>query len=66
MGGGGDLGTRLRAAAARFEDHFGGSAHRGRRRRHSRRVDPVVVDALAGAVGEALTNAGKHGGARRA
>ena len=58
-----DLGAALRAAAARFEDAFGG------------RVDVLVPDdlavpqpsvaALAGAVGEALTNAGKHGGARR-
>ena len=51
-------------AAGRYEDAFGG------------RVDVVVapdlpalsaehVDALAGAVGEALVNAGKHGHARR-
>jgi signal transduction histidine kinase len=58
------LGIALRAAAGRFEDAFGGRAQ-------------VVLDddlpslqeddvrALAGAVGEALTNAGKHGGARR-
>ena len=62
--GGGDLGTALRAAAARFERAFGG------------RVDVIVADdvprlraelvaAVAGAVGEALTNAGKHGGATR-
>ena len=54
----------LRACAARFEESFGG------------RVDVLVpedlpavrpeqVEALAGAVGEALTNSGKHGGARR-
>jgi signal transduction histidine kinase len=59
-----DLGARLRNAAGRFEDVFGG------------RVDVVVapdlpalsaeyVDALAGAVGEALANAGKHGHAQR-
>jgi signal transduction histidine kinase len=59
-----DVGPRLRRAAARFEDNFGG------------RVDVVLApdlppldstrgDALAGAVGEALVNAGKHGGARR-
>jgi signal transduction histidine kinase len=59
-----DLGARLRAAGARFEDAFGG------------RADVVLapdlpslpaarVDALAGAVGEALTNAGKHGRAMR-
>lgn len=62
--GGGDLGTRLRAAAARFEDRFGGSAQVV--------VDPDlpalgprVVDALGGAVAEALANAGKHGSATR-
>ena len=60
---GGELGPRLRQAAARFEDHFDG------------RAQVVVADdlpklsddrveALAGAVSEALTNAGKHGGAR--
>lgn len=58
-----DLGAALRRAAARFED-----AHDGR-------VQVVVADdlplvgeavcgAVAGAVGEALTNAGKHGSAR--
>jgi signal transduction histidine kinase len=62
--GGGDLGSALRATAGRFEDSFGG------------RVDVLVaddlpdlgrdvIDALAGAVGEALTNAGKHGAADR-
>jgi len=59
-----DLGAQLRAAAGRFEDAFGG------------RVDVVMapdlptlpperVEALAGAVGEALVNAGKHGRAQR-
>jgi signal transduction histidine kinase len=58
------LGPALRAAAGRFENRFGG------------RVDVAVaedvpklpgdrVEALAAAVGEALTNAGKHGGASR-
>lgn len=62
--GGGDLGAGLRAAAARFEQAFGG------------RVDVIVADdlaplarpscdALVGAAGEALMNAGKHGGASR-
>jgi signal transduction histidine kinase len=62
--GAADLGPAVMAAAARFEDAFGA------------RVDVVLapdlprldharVDALAGAVGEALTNAGKHGGATR-
>jgi len=62
--GGGDLGSRLRAAAARFEDRFGGGAQVV--------VDPDlpevashVIEALGGAVTEALTNAGKHGGANR-
>jgi signal transduction histidine kinase len=54
----------LRAAATRFEDTFGGQ------------VDVIVApdvpvlastrcEALVGAAGEALTNAGKHGGASR-
>jgi len=62
--GPGDLRARLRDVAARFERRFGG------------RVDLVLMDdlprlpidtqaALAGAVGEALTNAGKHGRASR-
>ncbi|MCU1487933.1 MAG: hypothetical protein JWN67_4679 [Actinomycetia bacterium] len=57
---GADLAAALRREAATFEDRFGG------------RVDVTVADdvpapgpaglaALAGAVGEALTNAGKHG-----
>ena len=58
----GDLATSLRAAAARYEDAFGG------------RVEVLIADdlprvqapeALVGAVGEALTNAGKHGHASR-
>jgi signal transduction histidine kinase len=64
IGAGGDLGSALRASAGRFEQSFGG------------RVDVLVaddlpdlgreaIDALAGAVGEALTNAGKHGAADR-
>ena len=63
-GGAKDVGPRIRAAAARYEDAFGG------------RVDVVLApdlphldatraDALAGAVGEALVNAGKHGQAQR-
>jgi signal transduction histidine kinase len=62
--GRGGLGDALRAVAGRFESTYGG------------RVDVLVPDdlprlgrrraeALCGAVGEALTNAGKHGGARR-
>jgi len=60
----GDLAPALRAAAARFEGAYGG------------RVDVVVAEdvptlsaervaAVAGAVGEALTNTGKHGAATR-
>jgi signal transduction histidine kinase len=60
----GDVGSSLRAAAARFEEVFDG------------RVDVIVAadvpslrrplcDALVGAVGEALTNAGKHGRATK-
>lgn len=61
-----DLARALRATAARIE------------RRDGLRVDvlvvdedhpavaPAVVDAVAGAVGEALTNAHKHGGASKA
>lgn len=59
-----DLGTALRSAAARFEQAYGG------------RVEVLIpddvpildgprIDAVAGAVGEALTNAGKHGDAQR-
>ena len=62
--GGGDLGVALRAAVARFEDAFAVPAAvlvpddlpRLRRRQ---------VEALSGAVSEALTNAGKHARARR-
>jgi signal transduction histidine kinase len=61
--GAGALGDALRAAADRHERRYGG------------RVevlvpddlpylDAEVIDALGGAVGEALTNAGKHGGAQ--
>jgi len=60
IGGGGDLGSTLRRAAGRFEDAYGG------------RVQVLIADdvpsltdserdAVAGSVGEALTNAGKHG-----
>jgi signal transduction histidine kinase len=60
-----DLGARLRAASAEAE------------RRYGLRSDVVLTDpdaevpeavavAVAGAVGEALTNAAKHGGAHRA
>ncbi len=61
-GGARDVGPALRAAAATFEDRFAGRAHVV--------LAPDLptfavdrVDALAGAVSEALTNAGKHGDA---
>jgi signal transduction histidine kinase len=62
VGGGGDLGARLRAAAALFEERYGGTA-RVVLAPDMPGVDPATADAVAGAVGEALTNAGKHGGA---
>ena len=63
ISGGGEVGTRLREAAARFEDRYGGSA-RVVLAPDLPPVGPDVADALVGAIGEALTNAGKHGGAR--
>ncbi|HVF32784.1 MAG TPA: ATP-binding protein [Acidimicrobiales bacterium] len=59
-----DLGAALRRAAGRFEETYGGRVtvlvpddlHA---------VGPAAAEALAGAVGEALTNAGKHGPAHR-
>ena len=62
VGGGGDLGTRLRAAAARFEDRYGGTA-RVVLAPDTPTLPERTVDALVGAVGETLANAGKHGGA---
>jgi signal transduction histidine kinase len=62
LGGGGDLGTRLRAAAARYEDRYGGTA-RVVLAPDTPALADRTVEALAGAVGEALANAGKHGGA---
>jgi signal transduction histidine kinase len=60
---GGDLGPRLRQAAARFEDHFDARA-RVILADDLPKLTDDRVEALAGAVSEALTNAGKHGGAR--
>lgn len=60
-----DLGAALRAAAGRFEDTFAGRAQVV----VADDVGPVsatAVEAIAGAVGEALTNAGKHGNAPHA
>jgi signal transduction histidine kinase len=62
ISGGGEVGSRLRAAAAKFEDRYGGKA-RVVLAPDLPPVDPVVADALIGAIGEALTNAGKHGSA---
>jgi signal transduction histidine kinase len=62
--GGGDLGTALRAAAARFEDSFGGRAQ-VLVAEDLPSLPPERVAALAGAAGEALMNAGKHGRAGR-
>jgi len=62
VGGGGDLGTRLRGAAARFEDRYDGTA-RVVLAPDTPTVAPATVEALTGAVGEALANAGKHGAA---
>jgi len=62
--GGGDLGAALRAAAARYEDAFGGRADV----MVAEDLPPLGTDAvaaLAGAAGEAVMNAGKHGRARR-
>ena len=62
--GGGDLGVRLRAAAAQFEDRYGASA-RVVVDADVAALAPQVVEALGGAVAEALANAGKHGSASR-
>jgi signal transduction histidine kinase len=62
ISGGGEVGTRLRAAAARFEDHYGGRA-RVVLAPDVPHLPAAIADALVGAVNEALTNAGKHGGA---
>lgn len=59
-----DLAAALRAAAARFEQSFGGRAEVVLTAEVAG-LDRERVEALAGAVGEALTNAGKHGRARR-
>lgn len=58
-----DLGAALRSAAARFEDSFGGRAQV--LVPDGLTLPAASVAALAGAVGEALTNAGKHGRAGR-
>lgn len=62
VGGGGDLGTRLRSVAARHEDRYGGRA-RVVLAPDMPAVSDATADAIIGAVTEALTNAGKHGSA---
>lgn len=61
-----DLGAALRHAAARAERHHGIRVDVLVVDDEHPVVDPSVVEALAGAVGEALTNAAKHGTAARA
>jgi signal transduction histidine kinase len=61
--GGGEVGSRLRAAAARYEDRYGGTA-RVVLAPDLPALPPRVAHALVGAVTEALTNAGKHGAAQ--
>ena len=59
-----DVGVALRSCAARFEDSFGGRAHV----LVAEDLPPLAPDsvaALTGAVGEAMMNAGKHGGAAK-
>lgn len=63
VSGGGEVGSRLRSAAARYEDHFGGIA-RVVLAPDLPVLAPGTADALVGAVSEALTNAGKHGSAQ--
>jgi signal transduction histidine kinase len=59
-----DLGPALRAAAGRYEETFGGIVT-VLVPDDLPPIGPDGVAALTGAVGEALTNAGKHGPARR-
>ena len=59
-----DVGTALRAAAARFEDAFGGRAQ-VLVAEDLPPLEPAAVAALTGAAGEALVNAGKHGRASK-
>ena len=55
-----DLGSALRAAAARFENRYGGRVQ-VLVADDLPPLSPSQVEAIAGAVGEALANAGKHG-----
>jgi len=60
----GGLAAALRACANRFEESFGAKAE-VLVPDDLPTVRPEQVQVLSGAVGEALTNAGKHGGADR-
>jgi signal transduction histidine kinase len=62
--GAGALGDALRAAADRYETAFTGRSE-VLVPDDLPELDAEVVEAVAGAVGEALTNAGKHGAADR-
>jgi signal transduction histidine kinase len=62
--GAGALGDALRAAADRYETAFTGRSE-VLVPDDLPELDAEVVEAIAGAVGEALTNAGKHGAAAR-
>lgn len=60
----GDLEDELRAVAGRFELRYDGAVELALADDLGS-LAPHVVAAIAGAAGEAVTNAGKHGGARR-
>jgi signal transduction histidine kinase len=60
-----DVGPPLRAAAARCEDHFVGTRVQVLVADDVPDLPPASVAALAGAAGEAMVNAGKHGGASK-
>ncbi|HLN17985.1 MAG TPA: ATP-binding protein [Acidimicrobiales bacterium] len=60
----GDLLSQLRSAGATYERAYGGRVDLVLAD-DLPALDPAVARALAGAVSEALTNAGKHGGADR-
>jgi signal transduction histidine kinase len=60
----GDLAAQLRAAAARFERTYPGRAEIVMSD-DLPALESIKVRALTGAIGEALNNAGKHGGAQR-
>lgn len=62
---GGTLGPALREAAARYERMHGGRVQVVMLEEGLPTLGDRTVEALAGAVGEALTNAGKHGSADR-